>query len=391
MKLQDGKYKVLHVTTIDITIRKVLVDKLKELEKYGYIIETMSDVTGFVSEIEKLGFPHHRIQIERQIRLLKDLKSMFEMYRFLKKNKYDIIHTHTAKAGVIGRIAGRLAGVPIVVHTSHGLPFYEGQSHIKNFIYKNLERIASWFSDGYFSQNKEDLSRIEKLVPKRVLTGYEGNGVSEAFINGDYRLPRDKIKHLRKQFGLNDETFVFLMGARFEKVKNHDMLINALKRIQDNYPFKVLLAGEGPLKKKIQEDVIRFQLGDKVEFLGYRNDIINLIQMADGIILTSEKEGIPRIIMEAMSFEKPVLATDVLGTRELVVHKQTGELVSLNDIEQLASSIKQWVTPSYKNTLIKYGQAGRERIINHFTEAIVANRINLFYQELIKSKNLRSI
>ena len=132
--LQIGNYKVLHVTTIDLTIRKVLVDKLKELEKYGYVIETMSDDTGFVNEIEKLGFPHHGIQMERQIRLFKDIKSMIEMYRFLKKNDYDIIHTHTAKAGFIGRIAGRLAGVPIVVHTSHGLPFYEGQSYIKNFI-----------------------------------------------------------------------------------------------------------------------------------------------------------------------------------------------------------------------------------------------------------------
>src|SRR5690606_29216812 len=148
----DKKIKVLHLATKNSTVAKLMTDKLKEIEKFGYEIQTMSS-----GDIQQMDFPfkHFTVKISRKINPLMDLMSLIRIYLILRKNKFHIVHTHTAKAGFVGRVAARLAGVPIVVHTSHGLPFFKGQSSIKNFIYKKLEQVASLFSDGYFSQNKE--------------------------------------------------------------------------------------------------------------------------------------------------------------------------------------------------------------------------------------------
>lgn len=382
--------KILHITTIDVSHKEIMIDKMSELQKLGYEIDLMSDVTvtkyqetPYVDEIKRNGFTHIKVKMSRSIQPFKDLRSIYSIWRYLRKNKYSVVHTHTAKAGLIGRIAARLAKQPIVVHTSHGLPFYDGQSKIKYNIYKTLEKAASYFSDGYFSQNYEDLVEIKKIVPKRLLTGYEGNGIDLEKLDMISNPTPSEINQFRKSLNISKNDFLFLIGARLEKVKNHEMLINAVKNTK-NKNFKILLAGKGELEESLKNKVKEFNIQDKVLFLGYRNDIVHLIQMVDAVMLTSEKEGIPRILMESMAFSKPVLATSVLGTKELVIHNQTGELVTLNDDDTLAKTIDKWTNKEFKTSLIKYGENGRKRIIEEYTEAKVAERINDFYQILFK-------
>lgn len=383
------EYKVLHITTIDLSVKKLLIDKLKELEKYGYTIETMAGNTGIIDELEKTGFTHHPIEISRDIRPLTDIKTMYQVYKILKTSQFDIVHTHTAKAGFIGRIAARLAGVPIVVHTSHGLPFYKEQPLLKKIIYKRLEQIASWFSDGYLSQNFQDISIMKPLLPKKVVVGYEGNGIARSLLTDLPRLTMERKKEIKKQLDVADDYFLFLMGARFEPIKNHDMLINAIRLIRTDRSFQVILAGDGPLLEKYREAVGTSEFKHKIKFLGFRDDVHELIQVADAVILTSEKEGIPRIVMEAMALGKPVLATDVSGTNELIIHDKTGELVQLNDVEELARRMNNWIDHKYKVKLDEYGTAAYQRINENFTETIVAKRVNKLYQELLKEKNNR--
>lgn len=382
----DKKIKVLHLATKNSTVAKLMTDKLKEIEKFGYEIQTMSS-----GDIQQMDFPfkHFTVKISRKINPLMDLMSLIRIYLILRKNKFHIVHTHTAKAGFVGRVAARLAGVPIVVHTSHGLPFFKGQSSIKNFIYKKLEQVASLFSDGYFSQNKEDLKVIRRMVPSRLLVGYEGNGVHLPRIDQHPKLSEQEKKELKKSLSIQENKFVFLMGARFEDVKNHQMLINALALCKENDSFQVLLAGNGPLLNYYKDKVMELGLEKKVVFLGFRNDILDLMQISDAVLLTSKKEGIPRILMEAMAMSLPVLATDVLGTREVVVHGETGELVQLNDEQKLAKKMVEWADPRYRDKLLVYKRNGRKRIENYFTESLVACRIHRFYEELLKRKKFR--
>lgn len=387
----SSKVKVLHITAIDFTIRKMLVDKLIELQKYGYDVETMSDVTGFMSEaksemsgIQSRGIKHHRIPISRDIHPVKDIRSIFLLYRFLKINKYDIVHTHTAKAGFIGRIAAKLAKVPIIIHTSHGLPFYKGQSVLKNGIYRFLETFASYFSHAYLSQNKEDLTNIYRMVPKKIISGYEGNGIPLDVLDGYEKMTSEEIKKKKRSLEIGERDFVFFTAARFEAVKNYEMIFNAIRKVSGlKQNVKFVFAGEGPLLEEYKEKAVRWKISNDIIFLGYREDMYELLQMTDAVLLTSEKEGIPRFLMEAMAFEKPVLATDVLGTNELVVNQKTGELIEFNNHYQLANTIHNWINPEYKSVLYLYGKNGRKRIVEEFTEAKVAKRIHRYYQHLL--------
>ncbi|MGM7681979.1 glycosyltransferase family 4 protein [Cytobacillus sp. Hm23] len=375
--------KVLHMSTIDLTIKDMLLDKMDELRELNYKIEFLSDDTGLVTEIESRGYRHITVSMSRKIKPLKDLASIMTIVKILKNEKYDIVHTHAAKAGVIGRIAARIAGVKIIIHTSHGLPFYEGQSNIKNFVYKGLERVASSFSHAYFSQNKEDLDVIRKIVPKRIITAYEGNGIPLTKIDNYEKLTVSKKTELQQSIGINNNEFVFLMGARFEGVKNYQMLLRSIANLTTDRSCKFLLAGTGEELESMKLLAENLRITDKVIFLGYRKDIYDLIQLCDAVILTSEKEGIPRILMEAMAFNKPVLATNVLGTKELVVHNQTGELVELNDIEGLTETMSKWISENYRLELEQYAKNARERIISEFTEAKVAARLDTLYKDLI--------
>ena len=386
------KKRVLHISTIDFTINKMLLDKMIELSKYGYDIEFLSDVTnfmakekGYIKDINASGFKHHKLSMSRSINFIKDIKSIYKLYRFLKQNPYHIVHTHTAKAGMIGRIAAKLASQPIILHTSHGLPFYQGQRKLKYMLFRWMEKFASYFSDGYFSQNYEDLNVIKKLVPSHVYTGYEGNGIPLEKLDRSYEHRTLNENEFKKEYNIKPEDKLFLMAARFEPVKNHEMLIESLVYVQ-NTNYKIMFAGNGPFIEDIKTLAKERRVESNLIFLNYRNDIPELIKIADGILLTSEKEGIPRILMEAMALSKPVLATNVLGTKELVENGKTGELVELNDIKTLAKKIEKWATDSYSSTLVKYGLQGRERVEKHFTEAIVANRIHKLYKELRERK-----
>ena len=382
---KKNSLRVLHIATIDLSLKKMIADKMLELKKYNYIIDLMSDDTGMVEDVKNMGFKHIRLKISRRIRPFQDIVSVVKLYNFLKRNHYDIVHTHTAKAGVIGRIAARLAGVKIVVHTSHGLPFYEGQSRFQFWLYRLLEKLASYFSDGYFSQNKEDLNHIKRIVPKHVLVGYEGNGIPLDKIDQYPKLNEDEKRKIKKELGIRDEDFVMIMAARFEPVKNHKMLFKALSKVNVKN-LKVILVGLDSRLEEIKNKALELKVDHYLLFLGYRDDIFDLIQISNAAILTSEKEGIPRFLMESMAFSKPVLATNVLGTKELVVSGKTGELVELNNYSELADRIYQWTKPEYKPKLLQYGYNARLRIEQHFTEEIVAKRIHNYYQELVSKK-----
>jgi len=378
--------KVAHVCTTALSY-KILVDKLTLLKKYNYDIYLVSSEKGFNEELmANYEFKYKFVEMDRKINPLRDLISILKLKKVFEEEGFDIVHTHTAKGGVIGRVAATLAGVPLVLHTAHGLPFYEGQSKVIYFIYKTLEKIGSFFCHSVGSQNKEDLRQLKSIVPKNVPVYYEGNGVDlEKLDETNKNISEKQLCRLKNILNIRDEQVVIFVGARFEPVKDHSLLIKSLKDLKEKYQkdFVCLLAGEGVLEKEINNEIVNSNLSNNVKIIGHQTDIYPYIKLADIVALTSMKEGIPRIIMESMAFSKPVVATDVLGTRELVINNETGILVPYQNIEGLSDAFNLLITNSHLR--VDYGKQGRKRIEKEFTEEIVANRIHDFYSELQNS------
>lgn len=376
--------RVAHVCNTALSY-KILVDKLDLLQKEGYCIDLISAEEGYDKELmSNYNFSTKFINMNRNISLKKDIISIIEMYKLFKKEQYDIVHTHTAKAGVIGRIAAKLAKIPVVIHTSHGLPFYEGQPAKQYWTYRMLEKVGSLFCDVICSQNKEDMDKIKQYAPRKKVF-YEGNGVDiEKLEDRRKNIKTEDLTRIKTELAINDEAKIIFVGARFEPVKNHLLLLDALKELKEEYydNFVCLLAGKGSLESTIQKKIKELKLEDNVKMIGHQTDIYPYIELADIVSLTSEKEGIPRILMESMAFSKVVVATDVLGTRELVINNETGYLIPYNNPSLFARGLFDVLDNDERAKV--FSNSARALVEKEFTEKIVVNRLNELYRSLMK-------
>lgn len=422
--------KVAHICTSGIS-HKILGDKLALLQRAGCEVTFVSSGDHLDASIRGMyPFQWRDVPMSRTIKPLHDLVSIWKLSRLLRRERYDIVHTHTAKAGLIGRIAGRLAGVPIVLHTSHGLPFYEGQSKAAYAVYRGLERFGARFCDALASQNEEDAGVLRKLAPWRPVY-CEGNGVDLEKLDRSASTAHAQLlpSDLRTAYGIRSDAPMLLMAARFEQVKDHGLLLDALGSLkrQGRLNWVAVLAGQGPLEAATRSRIAAEGLAEDVVIIGHQSDLIPWLLMADAVALTSEKEGIPRSLMEAMALGKPVVATDVLGTRELVVgergavvserrngigddavgangsasggglnivgggneHPQaTGELVPYRDGGRLAEALDSMMNDSERRG--RMGAAGRARIADRFTEEKVVSRLLVMYDEIARMKQRTS-
>lgn len=386
------KIRIAHICT-SWTMYRIIEDKLVRLAKEpDYEIHLICSVEGkdsgllsareFLDNLSSHGIILHHIQMNRSIRLFEDVKAIHAMTELLNKEKFDIVHTHNAKAGVIGRLAAKIAGVPMIIHTAHGLPFFEGQNKLVYHVYRYIEIFAAGCSNFIANQNLEDFRKLKKYVPEKKLV-YEGNGVDLNLLDEiNNKVNSAKIKSLKQRYGIPEKSKIILVGARFEPVKDHHLLIESLKILKErwNNHFCCLLAGNGLLEAKVKERVKECGLEKQVKFIGYQKNIYPWIKMADLLVLTSRKEGIPRILMEGMAFGKAVAATDVLGTNELVVHNETGMLSEYGDAGELALNISLLLDDDHLRNML--GMAGRDRIKRFYNLDTVLERINGLYSKI---------
>lgn len=310
------------------------------------------------------------IKICRNIQPLRDLVSVFRAYFCIRRKDFDVVHTHTAKAGIIGAIAAKLAGVPLICHTYHGLPFYEGQSPLAYHIYRTIELMCSRFRHVIFSQNRRDyetLKRIKSIAPKVV---FEGNGVSVSEIEENVAKDSSRISDL-----FCTKNLKLLCVARLEPVKQLGRVIDAVGYLESQgIAVECIIAGKGELESELRQLIDQKKLAEKIKIV-YTPHIHALISKSDIVLLSSDKEGLPRGLMEAMALKKPVVATKVLGTEELVIPEETGLLVALSEKENIGENIGKAVMRLAKNPALcqKLGEAGRQRILEHFDDAKVVD------------------
>jgi glycosyltransferase involved in cell wall biosynthesis len=311
--------------------------------------------------------------------------ALWQTYRVCRREKFDVVHTHTLLPGLAGRIAARLAGVPCVVHTFHSWQPHLYKSLAFKWGFNATEITASHFAHGILFQNPDDLtswSRIPAIpVQKATLVG---NGIDFAAITK--RVSPGARERIRCEFGISEDTFVIVNVARFEPQKGHSFLLQTLKHLMSQVDRKVavLLVGIGIDQGKIEAEVKCLGLQDVVHFTGYRQDVPDILCASDVSIMTSHYEGIPRALMESMALGIPVVATDVPGTRTLIRSGQTGLLVEYGDIPGLSAALRQVLAdPTLAS---QFGERGRHLVQTEFNEYTVADRVEEVYNHILKDK-----
>jgi glycosyltransferase involved in cell wall biosynthesis len=353
----------------------------------GFEVTMAASKGRWTEQLRCAGFRVENVAIDRRINPIVDLAAIVKLALLMRGQGFDIVHTHTSKAGIVGRLAAKAAGVPIVVHTVHGFPFHEGMSGIKEHTYALIERFAALFCDLLLSQSSEDIelaSRYRICLPDKIL--YLGNGIDlDQFDPARVQKGRPALQALRKDFQIGQHTV--LMIAELQPRKAGGDFLRAAEHVLSMLPHvRFLLVGDGPLKDRLEMMVNDLGLKGKVLMPGFRQDIPELLALTDVYVLSSISEGMPRSVIEAMAMGKPVVATNVRGTREVVEHGKTGLLVPARKPEALATAIVQVLQDKERAT--EMGQAGRNRAEKYFDENLVFERIESSYRRLLKQKGI---
>jgi glycosyltransferase involved in cell wall biosynthesis len=267
---------------------------------------------------------------------------MRELYDVCRRERPPIVHTHNPKPGFYGRLAGRAAGVPIVVNTVHGLYALPGDPLAKRALVYGLERIAATCSDAELLQNPEDLPVLRRLgVPERKLHVL-GNGIDLQRFDPDEVDP-DMPAKLRAEIGVGPNEVLVGAVGRLVREKGYLELFDAVRRARVEHPdLRLVVVGPSEPDKAdgISAAEIEHAQRDGVIFLGHRDDVDLLYTAMDVYVLASHREGFPRSAMEAAAMGLPILATDIRGCRQVVDHGVTGLLATLGDVERLADGLR---------------------------------------------------
>lgn len=331
--------KIAHLTTVDMSLRYLLLPQLDAALAHGEVIG-ISAPGPHVAELESRGIRHVPLEAStRGINLTADIRSAWQLWIALRRERPDILHTHNPKPGVYGRVLGRLAGVPIVVNTVHGLYATPESKLWKRAIVYGLEMIASRFSDAELVQNPEDLELMMQrhIAPRRKLR-LLGNGVDLSRFNPERSLSSREDK--RKELGVGvDEVVVGFVG-RLVAEKGLPELVQAASMSPPSVRFVVVGPGDPDKADSLDSATIRQGEEAGVLFLGMRHDVEDLYGAFDIFALPSHREGYPRAAMEAAASGLPVIATDIRGCREVVADGVNGVLVPVNDPERLSNAIE---------------------------------------------------
>jgi len=377
--VETGPMRIAHLTTVDLSLAKLLRTELAVDVREGNEVFAMSAPGPHVGEIEALGVVHVSIPgLTRSWSPLSDLRAVCQLWRCLRELSLDVLHTHTPKAGVLGRIVGRLAGVPVVVNTCHGLVATEEDSWAKRTVVYGLEGLAAQFSDVELFQNPEDRQVIARIVPRRS-SRVVGNGTDlDAFrfdSSGRYRV--------RRELGVSADQI--LVGAVGRRVAEKGVLEFAAvgQRLRELATF--IWVGPGDLAKP---DAVADTIPG-VRFIGDRTDMPSVYSALDVFVLPSHREGFPRSAMEAAACGRAIVLTDIRGCREIGNDQAEVLFVRPRDIDSLADAVRTLVQD--RSLRERLGSTARHRAVHTFDQRTVAAQSLQIYQSVLSAKRRRQV
>jgi glycosyltransferase involved in cell wall biosynthesis len=369
---------ILHVCAIGFTAEKFLIAQAHYQHQNGYRVGFVFSPSVETEHLRNLGFEIYEISIPRNMNPLADLRSIYQMSLLFKRLKPVIIHTHTSKGGLVGRLAAFLAGIPNIAHTIHGFPFAEGMSRVKYWTFVYVERFLSLFTNIMFSQSEEDviLGRKYRILPKEQKIRHISNGIDLSRFSSRETLKVDNKLTLELKLK-TDAVFILTIG-RINYEKGYYEVIEALKELSKNVHLIAVGFDEGHktiLEKKIKE----YKLEKQVHWLGLRQDIPDLMAQCQIFVLASHREGVPRSLIEAQAMGLACIATDIRGCREVIVKDQTGLLIPAKNALELRIAL-QYLLDNPEQAK-KFALAGEKHARAFFDEQIVCEKIWKGYLE----------
>jgi glycosyltransferase involved in cell wall biosynthesis len=380
------KAKVYHVITkLELGgAQKVTLMTLERLPRDRYEVGLVTGPEGLLVDwanripaLDRVWNPW----LVREVRPIQDAVAFLKMWRLFRKERPQIVHTHSSKAGILGRWAAKLAGVPLIFHTAHGFGFNDFQRQTVRRVYVALENATAKITTKLFLVSYANADRAEKCGMVR---------------RGEWVLARDSIsvdefiqarprRQKLREWGIPVDKTVVGMVACFKPQKSPEDFVEVAAQVLKNTDqVHFLMAGDGELRTSIEERIRHHDIGRHITLLGWQNekDMPEVYRNLDVVVLTSLWEGLPCVFSEAMACELPIVATNVDGAREAITHGENGFLHEPHDVEAMAESVLKLVADSELRR--KMGERGRSRVMEFDIKTSV-DAVESTYQDCLNS------
>ena len=320
----------------------------------------------------------------RRIDPIKDLKSLFYLWRIIHREKPDIVHTHTSKAGFLGRLVAWIAGVPIIIQTPHGHVFYGHFSPLRSKLFLIFERLTAKITDRLIAlteKERQDYIKFSVAPQQKIVTIHSGVDIDR------YMNAKPNGIEKKKSLGLDTDSPIIGFVGWLLPIKGAMNLLKAMRRICLSVPeARLVFVGKGELESILKAEAERSGLADNVKFLGWRDDVQDLMPLFDVFVLPSLNEGMGRVLVEAMAAARPIVASNVGGIPDLIKHGKNGLLVPSGDEKALADSILRLIYNPHEAR--EMGQNGKEMCFGYNVNAMV-DQIDNLYKTLLMEKTQR--
>ena len=382
--------KVCHVASADITLKFLLFPQLKYLRQLGYDVSAVSAAGKWIPEIQEAGIQVYTPQITRRMFTpFADLVALVHLIFFFRKERFDIVHTHTLKASFLGQIAAFLARVPIRIYTNHGLDFANPSlSRWNRALFILIDKVIAYLVHIAFFVNKEDMRIVQKegIYTSRKMR-YFGGPVNLDKFNPD-RFSQEFIQKKKQALGIPLGKKVLGIVGRLVRDKGYFELFEAFKKVLLHFPdVQLLIIGslEPEKEDRFAMDVLpKFGIEKNTIYLGERSDVEEIYPLMDIFVLPTYREGLGVSILEASAMKLPVVATNIRGCRGSVDRGKTGILVSPKNSAEVAEAVLYLLSnPEIAKAM---GEAGRKKIEREFDENVVFERVQKEYARLLELK-----
>jgi glycosyltransferase involved in cell wall biosynthesis len=375
--------RIAQIATVDCSIQILLLDHIRSLREQGHDVTAVCAPGPSIKELRDGGVSVETVEMERELHPLSDSRSFVRLLRLFRQHRFDVVHTHTTKAGLLGPLAAQLAGVPVVLHTIHGLLFHDRTPVAKRGAFWLAEKFTASCTDHLLSQSREDVDvalQSGLCAPEKIT--YLGNGIDvQKFSPHRDARARDAV---RRAFGFAETDFVVGSVSRLVYEKGCGDLFKAAQQLTSRYrDVKFLVVGRPEMGKSNSvpaEEIASLSQDRSIVFAGWRDDMPQCYSAMDAFLLPSHREGVPRACMGAAAMERAVIATDIRGCREAVCHRETGLLVPIRNVSAIVAAVEALL--SDRSRARAMGRAGREHILRHHDQRQVLSRLCAFYAAL---------
>ncbi len=377
LSTSDIPTKILHVCTAGITARVFLLPVMLRLRDEGYDVWCACTGDADSRSVADAGIPFFPVSISRSISL-RDIISVFQLYRFIRKQRFTLVHTHTAKAGFTGRLAAWLAGVPVLVHTAHGLTMHEYLSRPVRAFYTVLERWIGRRTTKFITVTEKirsDLIRLRVAPPENIVRIYNG-------IDFTRFSPETVCAEARKNWGVDASACIIGSLSRLVPDKGLEDLIDAFGMVhQTNPEVALVIAGDGTLMETLNARARDLKIDTHVRWLGWRDDVPAVLKAFDIFCLPTLREGFGYVFLEAQAMGVPVVATAIDPLTETMSSEETALLVPPHSPAELAAALVRLINDAglCRSMAKKAGHTVRER----FDQKDQLNAIIALYHRLL--------